>query len=67
VTGAVTSAVLAACLAAVVLSVLLPVAAARRWVPPPWRALAAAAGAAVVPALTVWLTVLSLTTFAPAG
>jgi len=51
----------------VVLSVLLPVAAARRWVPPPWRALAAAAGAAVVLALTVWLTVLSLTTFAPAG
>lgn len=59
--------ILAACLAAVVLSVWLPVAAARRWAPPRWRALTAAVGAAVVLALTVWLTVLSFTTFAPAG
>jgi TRAP-type C4-dicarboxylate transport system permease small subunit len=66
-TGAVAPVILVACLAAVVLSVWLPVAATRRWVPPRWRALTASVGAAVVLALTVWLTVLSFTTFAPAG
>jgi len=54
-------AVLAACLAVVVASVWLPVAAARRWVPARWRAVAASVGSALVLALGAWFAVVSLT------
>ena len=52
--------VLAACLVLVVLSVWVPVAAARRWVPSPWRPFAASVAAAVGLAVTGWLTVQSI-------
>jgi len=57
----VAAALLAACLALVVLSVWLPVAAARRWAPGPWRAFTASVGVALGLALTAWLAVVSFT------
>ena len=53
--------VLVACLVLVVLSVWAPVAAARRWVPSPWRPFTASVAAALGLALTGWLAVLSFT------
>jgi hypothetical protein len=58
------AAVLVACLMGVALSVWLPVAAARRWLPAPWRPLGAALAAAVILALSIWFTVLSFTALA---
>jgi hypothetical protein len=57
-------AVLVGCVVFVVLSVWLPVAAARRWAPAPWRAFTASVGSVVVLALGGWLAVLSFTSLA---
>ena len=53
--------VLLAGAAMVVLSVWLPVAGARRWAPARWRPAVASLGAAAGLALTLGLTVLSIT------
>ena len=56
--------VLVGCVVVVVLSVWLPVVAARRWAPAPWRAFSASVGSVVVLALGGWLAVLSFTSLA---